>query len=440
MAKNIKKRGSDYFAVKYFKNSLKLLRYFCCFIAVVSMSYLLFDFSYCKPSLRAYSSLGSFPVIDKNKINQGYTLLTPYKIDQYGKGTIYLVDLYGKPVHEWQTNYAPFYSILEKNGNILVAIVTPGNDSNFPAGGRTELLQELDWDSNVVWEYKNENLHHDIEVLPNGNVAALIWEQVPKNIAKDVKGGVPNTEFKESVWSDAIIEINKSGDIIWIWHAYEHLDPKIDVLGPLTPRAEWTHTNSLMYINKDPFYNEAAYLISLREINTVALIKKSNSKIIWRSPKSTLAYQHDATLLPNGNILVFDNNIFREPNPRPLQGSSVVEIEPIENKIVWRFDGGETGMEKARFKADITSGAQRLQNGNTLVINGPRGHLFEITPKKQLVWDFINPFGYNSTGPWPNTAVFKARRYGVNEINWPEKLSPPLPALSVMCQSIKKYA
>ena len=444
MVKNIKKRNSDYFSGRYFKNQVKLLRYSVYFIAAISVIYLLLNFTYCKSSLKAYSSLGNFPVIDKDKISLGYALISPHK-DKGENGAIYLVDLYGKPVHKWQTKHRPLYSILKKNGNIVTTLIAPGNDSDFPAGGRTGIIQELDWNGKILWEYKNDKLHHDIEILPNGNVAALVWERVPKEIAKKIKGGVSGAEFQGDVWADAIIEISKSGDIVWTWHAYQHLDTENDALGPLTPRAEWTHANSLRYIygysfddEDEAFSYEDSYLISLREINTVAIVKKSDGSIAWRTPKSMLAYQHDATMLPNGNVLVFDNNVFRKPSPRPLQGSRVVEIDPQKNKIVWKFDGGETGAEKARFKADITSGAQRLPNGNTLIIHGPLGYLFEVTPEKELVWDFINPFGSDST-PWPNTAIFKARRYGVNEIDWPEKLNSPLPTLSVMCQSIKSY-
>jgi hypothetical protein len=146
-----------------------------------------------------------------------------------------------------------------------------------------------------------------------------------------------------------------------------------------------------------------------------------------------LSYQHDATLLDNGNILVFDNGLFRKQK-KPLLSSRVLEINPDSKKVVWEFNGGETGPEKARFAASIMSGTQRLKNGNTLVINAIRGHLFEISKDGKLVWDFINPFLSKNTGSFDNNIIFKAQRYYSEDIPILKKLSPPLPFFSSMCR------
>jgi len=142
-------------------------------------------------------------------------------------------------------------------------------------------------------------------------------------------------------------------------------------------------------------------------------------------------------MLENGNILVFDNGLNRNPKPRPVQGSRVLEIDPRSNELIWEFNGGDKGTEKARFKSDIISGAQRLSNGNTLIINGLQGHLFEVNPAKKILWDMINPYAVYTTGPWPNNIIFKARRYGADEINWPEKLPVPLPKVSLFCSKMR---
>jgi hypothetical protein len=164
----------------------------------------------------------------------------------------------------------------------------------------------------------------------------------------------------------------------------------------------------------------------MRHINTVALVRKRDGKIIWKSPPKMFSYQHDATLLENGNILAFDNGLFRLQK-RPFLWSRVIEVDPRENKIVWEFNGGETGSERARFASSILGGAQRLENGNTMIVDGLRGHLFEVAKNKKIVWDFINPRFTYSTGAWRNNTIFKARRYRKDEIKWPEKLPSPLP-------------
>ncbi len=68
------------------------------------------------------------------------------------------------------------------------------------------------------------------------------------------------------------------------------------------------------------------------------------------------------------------------------------------------------------FFAKNISGAQRLPNGNTLICEGPEGHLFEIEPDENVVWDFICPIG--ADGPAEQgvdldlNSIFRAYRYG----------------------------
>ena len=58
------------------------------------------------------------------------------------------------------------------------------------------------------------------------------------------------------------------------------------------------------------------------------------------------------------------------------------------------------------FSSNI-SGAQRLANGNTLITEGARGRLFEVTSDRQIVWEYIYPvFG----GANASNAVYRGYR------------------------------
>lgn len=392
--------------------------------------------TYCNSILLARNVLGSSPIIDKNKISEGYTLLSPYDKSSETKegGKVYLLDLFGKAVHTWEVPYPALYSILKKNGNLVVSLIIPENRTK---PGKTGLIQELDWNGKVLWEYKNENIHHDFDVLPNGNIAVSVNEILPKDIAFKVQGGMTGSDSASGMISDVILEINKDGNIVWEWHSYQHLDPILDGLGPLTSRANWTHMNSLRYVLKDPVKGEEAFLVSIRHNNTVALISKKDGSLLWKSPKGLFAFQHDATLLENGNILVFDNGMLREPAPMPIQGSRVLEVNPKNNEVVWTFDGGDTGSRKSQFLAPITSGAQRLPNGNTLIMHGPAGHIFEVTPQKQIVWDMISPYQLENDKVWLDNSIFKARRYSKADIDWPKEIGSPMPILAQACTKLR---
>ena len=97
---------------------------------------------------------------------------------------------------------------------------------------------------------------------------------------------------------------------------------------------------------------------------------------------------HDAKMLHNGNILVYDNGGSGGYPPVVRFYTRLVEIQPVSGVIVWEY----TYQPRASlFLSIVTGGAQRLPNGNTLSLDTDKGWVFEITPQGEIVWEFINP-------------------------------------------------
>ena len=88
-------------------------------------------------------------------------------------------------------------------------------------------------------------------------------------------------------------------------------------------------------------------------------------------------------MLENGNVLLFDNGMHIHGLPR----SRVLVVNPKTDEIVWRYQS-ERYLD---FFSPHISGAQRLWNGNTLICEGDRGRLFEVTRDGEIVWEFYNP-------------------------------------------------
>ena len=63
-------------------------------------------------------------------------------------------------------------------------------------------------------------------------------------------------------------------------------------------------------------------------------------------------------------------------------------MNPLTEEIEWEY----TAEPKESFLSRFISGAQCLANGNTLICDGGKMRLFEVTPEKEVVWDFVNPF------------------------------------------------
>jgi len=332
-------------------------------------------------------------VYDPSKTYNGYTIFAPM-----GAGNVWLVDMQGRFVHRWEMQHRPGeYGVLLPNGNMLFA----GKDTAAPLaeiGGAGGVLLEADWDGTIVWKYEDPYLHHDFCRMDNGNTMGLRWVAVPDDIAARVKGGVPGTEHEGVMWTDSFREVSPGGEVVWEWLGYEHLDPEVDVICPLCSRGEWTHGNSCFVLP------DGNILTTFRVTDTVAVIDKGTGDIKWRWGMGELGHPHDPTLLDNGNILIFDNGCHR----RLRAGySRVVEVNPDTGKIEWEYKDPYT----ARFYGAFISGCQRLPNGNTLICEGPRGRVFEVTSDGEMVWEFVSPFYYHLGQFGRTNQVFRAYRY-----------------------------
>lgn len=209
------------------------------------------------------------------KVYNGYTLFAP---KQYH--TTYLINNEGRVVHQWsKSTYPPGQSVyLLPDGHILRSCMTTGRLSS--GGGEGGRIEEYDWDDNLVWEldFSTDTYmqHHDIHILPNGNIIMLVIEK--KTLAECAAAGFNTANFQLDpktqqlpaiVLPDYVAEIKptypKGGTVVWEWHTWDHLIQDFDAtkLNYGTPKqhpelvdcdgdtkklpAFWNHMNSIDY-------------------------------------------------------------------------------------------------------------------------------------------------------------------------------------------------
>ena len=342
----------------------------------------------------------------------GYTLFTPMN----GDGTAYLIDMEGQVVHTWKLPYPPgMYGRLLDNGNLFYCGKLLGDLSRFQEWGRWKggAVMEVDWSGKVLWEVRHPDQHHDARKLANGNVVLLCLTKLPRELIPSIQGGIPGTEIEDDIYADYLLEMTTSGEIVWEWRSWEHLDPTTDRITLQDRRSEWTHGNTVVEMP------DGNLMVSFRNISTVAIIDRSSGELVWKLGPPTLAQQHDPKPLPNGNVLIFDNGTHRLDHPVPY--SRVIEVDLRTKRIVWSYQ------EKIlyAFFSPYISGAQRLDNGNTLICEGNFGRIFEVTSEGRLVWEYVSPhFDIPKGDPdeFPSNSVFRAFRYSSSQL-------PNLPAL-----------
>ena len=117
-----------------------------------------------------------------------------------------------------------------------------------------------------------------------------------------------------------------------------------------------------------------------------------------------LFYQHQADWVPPGRPGAGHVTLFNNGSKRPGKEYSSVEelvlpFDPAKgftrepgkpfgpSEPLWSYSDPE------HFYSFFISGCHRLANGNTFVCSGKQGRFFELTPAKEIVWEYWNPYG-----------------------------------------------
>ena len=336
---------------------------------------------------------------DPAQAQQGLTLYTS------GHGQVaLLIDMEGHVVHEWSL---PFSEIWDESAYVRdprpdhmmyyrKAWMYPNGDllALYEAVGDTPWgygLVKMDRDSNLIWKYL-EPTHHDLDVGPDGRIYALThkfrdtvvenWGHLqPPRLDDWVVVLSPDGEELQNVSvTDTFVEspyARMVNTVAWYlvssqaWQGngdFFHTNA-IDVLDPalaagLAPGAEHP------------------VLLSMRELGAIGIMDLADGAWHWAARGPWLG-QHDPDLLPDGNVLLFDN--FGHYGPGGI--SRVIEFDPKTLGIVWSYGGSE----EEPFYSNVRAAQERLANGNTLVTESDGGRLFEVTRGHEIVWEYLNP-------------------------------------------------
>jgi len=163
---------------------------------------------------------------DPSRAGEGFTLIAP----QTDSGNVYLIAMDGTVAHQWKMPCRPGrHAVLLGNGNLGYNGNLADSPDIYPAwmlwhGGA---FYEATPDGKIVWEYADPAHHHDAQWLPNGNLLCGALEPMPKEFAARVTGGSAKHDLPEgTIYGDVIKEVNRKGEIVWLWRAWEHLRPE----------------------------------------------------------------------------------------------------------------------------------------------------------------------------------------------------------------------
>lgn len=423
-------------------------------------------------TINSQNTVGTISI--DSDVTDGYTLFT------ISNGT-YLIDNCGQLINSWTSTFPPGNAVyLLEDGSILRAGKTTSTD--IPIGGQGGVVEKFDWDGNLTWQYFYDTIdkrqHHDVYPMPNGNVLILAITIMPQ--AEAIQAGRDPNLISSSarIYNEQIIEVTpdglSNGNIVWEWNIKDHLiqdfDPAKDNYGSveLSPNKldfnytangssqNWLHINSIQY---DETLNQI--IVNSRNLGEMYIIdhttttaeaatgtggtygKGGDILYRWGNPQvyrqgnasdQKLFGQHYPRYIrsnptDDGKIIVFNNGNGRTPEfsevyiiDPPVSLPGVYTKTPNVAYGPTTIDYIYAAPNPGDFFSSFISGAQRLPNGNTLIMEGAKGKIFEVDPSDTILWEYIIPVSssdgsISSQGVDPTLTQrfsFRARKYLTN--------------------------
>ncbi len=355
---------------------------------------------------------------------------------------------------------------LRGDGSLVRPTVYSAGAYNGAArGGRIQIFNSAGTlTSDLVVATTQYQQHHDIRLMPNGNILCIVWEGHTQ--AEGTAAGRLN--LTTPIWSESILEIEPTGystfNIVWRWNLWDHIVQNANAAFPnyavVSTKPElvninagsvatsmgvgdWIHMNSIDY---NPTLDQI--VVSSRTLSELWVIDHSTTTAQaathvggarnhggdllyrWGNPanydRGTSANQsffvvHSATWidagLPGaGNIMAFCNGdrsgtandystVMEIVPPRDLTGNYAIDSTTFfgPRTPVWTY-----GSPNQIYGGGTQCGAFRTLDNTTLITLMNSGRIFEVNSAGTVVWNIDNA----------GTNIARAPRYRLVNGQW----------------------
>ena len=223
---------------------------------------------------------------------------------------------------------------------------------------------------------------HDFQIAPHGVSYSTAFNPIRCDLSS--VGGVRNGAIVDT----AVQAIDmQTGLVRWEWHSLDHVAvQESETDAPKAARPwDWFHLNS---IDVEPDGN---VLISARNTWATYQLQRGTGEVLWRlggnkssfkmGPGTETAWQHDARLLPNGDVTLFDDG----SNPPIHHQSRAVRIALDFAAHTATLRSSLT--HPSHLLAVSQGNTQTLRDGNTVIGYGAIPEVSEFAPDGSLLFD-----------------------------------------------------
>ena len=343
---------------------------------------------------------------DAQKAAPGVTFITSFF---EGGNELRLIRNDGSVVHRWPVRYSDYFrdpahvgpreNIPRTDWNAEIHGALPLPDGSVVFNFHYLGTVKLDRCGQTQWTLPHMT-HHAVSMASDGTLLIPSWRYMERRDPRFANLHPPYME-------ESILRVAQSGELlreisvtdILFKNKYQGLLARGGATGDII------HVNDVEELpaqiaDRFPMFAPGDLMLSMRKGERIIVVDPNTLRIKWYQTGPWRG-QHDPDFLPNGKILVFNNNDDGEVGAI-YGGSNIMEVDPGSPEIAYRYGiaAGE------RMFTDSSGKHQPLPGGNVLVTESKAGRAFEAAPDGTVVWEFINR--YDDT----NVAVItEATRY-----------------------------
>jgi hypothetical protein len=246
---------------------------------------------------------------------------------------------------------------------------------------------KIDRCGTVLWTLP-QPAHHSVDVAADGGY----W--IPS--ARNIQSGSRYPNLKVPYVEDTILKVSEDGKILQELSVLEILY-RNNLEGFIYRKGvtgDLTHLNDVEELHpslaaKFPQFAAGDLLLSLRHQSMVLVVDPRTLRVKWYQAGPWIG-QHDPIFMKTGKISVFSNNNDGTKTGEIFGGSTILEIDPQDRRIVRRYGGKP---DQPMYTLDRGK-HQRLgeQDEGILITESRSGRIVEIGRDGEPVWEYINRY------------------------------------------------
>ncbi len=227
---------------------------------------------------------------------------------------------------------------------------------------------------------------HEFELTRDGDALFTVYSPILVHLPGTPDGTL--SPLLDSIVQEVDIH---TGLVVWEWHSYGHIPLETSHATPQNSASyDAFHINAIQALKHD------RVLISARDTSGIYNVDRASGRILWTlggkgsnfrlGPGAQFYLQHDAHMLSNGRISMFDDGA-GPPQFNPFSRGLILQLNFRRHKAILVRQFARSSSTSAQSEGSL----QRLPSGNVFVGFGSEPFFSEFSSRGKLLFDASLP-------------------------------------------------